>query len=212
MKKLSIIVPYRNREEHLFTFSKEMPKFLKDLNYDIVIVEQFDKKPFNRAKLLNIGFDFKKDHSDYFCFHDIDLVPENSDYSYCENPTHLSTYCSQFNYKIPYENIFGGVTMFNKDNFIKVNGYSNNFWGWGGEDDDMFNRIKQGDYQIDRRKGVYKSLNHSFNGPNHENYQNNVKKLSDKYDYITDGINTLTYELISVDDIGDKIKLIKVNL
>ncbi len=26
--------------------------------------------------------------------------------------------------------------------FVKVNGFSNLFWGWGGEDDDMANRIR----------------------------------------------------------------------
>ena len=26
--------------------------------------------------------------------------------------------------------------------FKKVNGFSNQFWGWGGEDDDMSNRIR----------------------------------------------------------------------
>ena len=31
--------------------------------------------------------------------------------------------------------------MSTKD-FKKVNGYSNKFWGWGGEDDDMRQRIK----------------------------------------------------------------------
>jgi len=35
----------------------------------------------------------------------------------------------------------GGVTELTKEQFELVNGYSNSFWGWGGEDDDMFNRI-----------------------------------------------------------------------
>ena len=30
--------------------------------------------------------------------------------------------------------------MFSKENFLQVNGFSNKFWGWGAEDDDMYRR------------------------------------------------------------------------
>lgn len=210
-KKLSIIVPYRDREEHLFIFIKEMSIFLSNLNYDIVIVEQNDKKPFNRAKLLNVGFDYKKNNSDYFCFHDIDMIPLESDYSYSDKPYHLATQVSQFG-GTSHPNYYGGVNIFNKQDFIKINGYGNDFWGWGGEDDDLLNRVKYYGFDLHRRKGVYKSLNHKFNGPNHENYQSNVKKLLEKYDYQTDGLNTINYDLLSIDNISDKIELIKVKI
>lgn len=45
-----------------------------------------------------------------------------------------------FNFRLPYSTIFGGVSALTTDQFQKVNGFSNSFWGWGGEDDDMANR------------------------------------------------------------------------
>ena len=61
MHKLGIVVPYRDRSEQLREFIREVPKFLSHhypvrVNYEIIIVNQQDKKQFNRGKLLNIGF------------------------------------------------------------------------------------------------------------------------------------------------------------
>lgn len=43
-------------------------------------------------------------------------------------------------FRLPYPQLFGGVTAIKRAHFEKVNGHSNKFFGWGGEDDDMFRR------------------------------------------------------------------------
>lgn len=42
-----------------------------------------------------------------------------------------------FFYRLPYHKLVGGVFNIRPDHFFLVNGYSNLYWGWGGEDDDM---------------------------------------------------------------------------
>ena len=43
-------------------------------------------------------------------------------------------------HRLPYRNLFGGVVAFRKDHFELVNGFSNKYFGWGGEDDDLSQR------------------------------------------------------------------------
>ena len=42
--------------------------------------------------------------------------------------------------RLVYADVFGGVTTFKNNQFLLVNGFSNLFYGWGGEDDDMLKR------------------------------------------------------------------------
>ena len=52
------IVPYRNRIQHKFFFSKYMPSIMKDYNdnYEIYFSHQCDARSFNRGGTKNIGF------------------------------------------------------------------------------------------------------------------------------------------------------------
>ena len=141
--KLGVIIPYREREEHLERFIEYFTEFMSDkkINYQIFVIEQYDLKPFNRGRLLNIGYKIAiQNGCDYVCFHDVDMLPEEVDYSYPTKPTHLASQLSNYNYGMPYDEYFGGVTLFNKYDFELVNGYSNEYIGWGFEDDDLLNR------------------------------------------------------------------------
>ena len=141
--KLGVIIPYREREKHLERFIEYFTEFMSDkkINYQIFVIEQYDLKPFNRGRLLNIGYKIAiQNGCDYVCFHDVDMLPEEADYSYPTKPTHLASQLSNYNYGMPYDEYFGGVTLFNKYDFEVVNGYSNNYQGWGYEDDDLLNR------------------------------------------------------------------------
>jgi len=204
---LSIIIPYRDRSDHLEVFIRETKGKINADRYDIIVVNQDDDKPFNRAKLLNIGFDYMKDKSDYFCFHDIDMIPINIDYSYPDKPYHLAV-------NVPQSTIsyYGGVNIFNKTDFLKINGFSNEYWGWGGEDDDLLNRIRSVGFDIYRKDGEFKSLYHEPNGPEHKNYSNNLDRCRGVYNYQLEGLNTLKYELNSVESIDENVFKINVRV
>lgn len=54
---------------------------------------------------------------------------------------HLAAELSEFNHGLPYARFFGGAALVSSELFQAVNGYSNGYWGWGGEDDDLALRI-----------------------------------------------------------------------
>lgn len=156
-KKLGLIVPYRNRPKHLELFQKRVTRYLDrhKIPYEIIIVEQDEAKLFNRGMLLNIGFAYaKKMNCDYVVFHDVDMVPLHVDYSYSKFPVHLATGFKQEDWETPrmlFDTYFGGVTMFTVDDFEKIDGYSNKYWGWGYEDDDLLLRCVKKKLKLDTK-------------------------------------------------------------
>ena len=143
--KLGVCVPYRNREEHLKVFIPEVTKYLESRGIDFCMYfcNQADDKLFNRGATKNIAAKFAfEDGCDYIVWHDIDMIPEEgggADYSYpAEHPVHIATNISQMDYKLKYFEYFGGAVVFTKDQVERTNGYSNEYWDWGMEDDDLF--------------------------------------------------------------------------
>jgi hypothetical protein len=128
-----------------------MEKYLTNYDYKIFVIEQGDDKPFNRGKLLNIGAKIAiRDGFDYLALHDVDMLPlKGVDYSYSETPIHLA---ATVDTDQPFDDYFGGVTLFNTDDFKIINGYSNEYWGWGFEDDDILQRCIQKNLPLETKK------------------------------------------------------------
>lgn len=147
-QSVAILIPHRNRERHLLYLLHHLHPFLQrqQLHYAIYVIQQAGDVTFNRAKLLNVGYlEALKDYNwECFIFHDVDLVPENDHNLYfCDKqPKHLVVGRNATGYKLRYKGYFGGVTAMTKEQFLKVNGFSNRYWGWGGEDDDLRIRVE----------------------------------------------------------------------
>lgn len=103
--RVAIIIPFRDREEHLPILLKNLHPMLmrQQVNYGIFVVEETKADPFNRASLMNVGFleANKMENWDCFIFHDVDLIPLNDRNLYrCpEQPRHMSVAIDVFEYK-----------------------------------------------------------------------------------------------------------------
>lgn len=154
--RLAVIVPFRSestdynigREQELSLFlAKMIPLFQQQLiEFKIFIVNQLWSDNFNRARLLNIGYLEAKKEADklgensYDCYlmTDVDKFPVNLNVSYhCQNknfhgrPVHYT----------PNFGSYGGVAQFSGDTIEAINGFSNMYFGWGGEDQDIGYRL-----------------------------------------------------------------------
>jgi len=146
--KIAVIVPYRNniyqdRASQLTQFTEYYHNYID--NIDIYVIEQSeDGKKFNRGCLLNCGYDIAKKAKQYdmYIFHDVDLISPielKNIYTYVSStPIHIASLWKEKYNQIQY---FGGISSFSADTYEKINGYPNNFYGWGGENDAVYNRL-----------------------------------------------------------------------
>jgi len=173
-QRTAVIVPYRNRPDQLEILINHLNPILQlqQLEYQIFIVNQEENTTFSRARLMNAGVQYLENNKNYtwdcYVFHDVDLLIESPKGLYkCleKYPRHLSSSIDKYHYTVPWNGIVGGAMAFTPDQFRKVNGYSNEYWGWGCEDDDMFVRIVHSCYnleQADNNFYRYKMIIHAY--------------------------------------------------
>lgn len=230
MQRLHIVVPYRDRASHLDAFVPHVRAyFARDkldriIPYRVTIVEQEPGLPFNRGALLNVGFVIGEKQSDYTCLHDIDYLPIWADYSPVERPTAILWYGAETRPIAPgrsnavitndLESTYSGVLLVPNVTFRQVNGYSNDYWGWGYEDFDLLTRLRAAKIEPSRRKGTFRPLDHDnagfipdgrpapIAGVNRRLFQNNWADGTAAA-AAADGLSNLSYEILDRREIPD---------
>ena len=209
-KRLAIVVPYRDRTEHLRQFVPHLVTYFQRDKLDrhipisLHVVEQSGNAPFNRGRVRNCGYALVRDSADYVCFHDVDYLPLWADYSWSARPARLAWYGLTLSEDPNF--FFGAVVLFDKATFEYVNGYPNVYWGWGCEDLELGCRCTLAGLGFDKRDGTYLSLPHPHAGytaagarteeaqQTHALFQRRRNSLADFM--TTDGLSNLKFGLL----------------
>ena len=224
-----IVTIFREDDTKMRTTQKDhfveiMGRLLKPVaDYKIIVVEQSaDSQKFNIGKLKNIGFDIAKKSGftdkdkGFFIFSDIDMIPDTKLMDYYlkepECPIALAQRGTRYTkpYHVPsstHPPFMGGVCGFSQKDFEAVNGYPNNFSGWGGEDEALRMRIRnsgqdigfpaQGgvvdleSFTVEEKKGLV--------GRDQKEMKKWEKLDQDFKTWKTNGLSSLNYELVSTD-------------
>ncbi|MDC7785503.1 galactosyltransferase-related protein [Rhodoplanes sp. TEM] len=175
---LGVVVPFRDRNAHLAEFLPVLQRYLREhrskapARTSLLVVEQEPGREFNIAKLKNIGYVLLRDRIDAVCFHDVDYCPVRVDYR-CpkRGGVHLvgrgaETVVDPRGFAVSHDMaaFMGGVVAFAKEGFERVNGYSNDYWGWGYEDTDLAARCEITGVPLTRRNGRFRLLPHPNKG------------------------------------------------
>jgi len=222
-----ILIPYRNRKNHLEHFLNNSWLLLKQHlpNSKLVILEQEEGKLFNRGKLLNVGFKEYADKTEYFITHDVDLNPlESAIHLYKMKPTNneiIGIYSSPVI-------TLGGIIKISNHVIQRINGFPNNYWGWGVEDRALYNRAMHFDMNI--RFNVFQNTSDAklmfkiFDDVNDRTQDNNFSERTNfeygKFDNLSknqqythimnSGLNNLEYTVLHRKNLQDDVELIKL--
>lgn len=199
---MAIRIPFRYRHQHLKYWLYYLHPILQrqQLDYGVYVINQDGEETFNRAKLMNIGYVESLREYNYTCFvfSEIDTIPmdDRNLYHCFDHPRHLAVAIDKFIFQLPYQNFFGGVISFSKDQFLAINGFSNNYWGWGGEDDDIYNRVaikKMRNSRPSQAVRRCRMIKHNLDSVSKVNPKRWDQLRRTREDMLKDGIKSLNY-------------------
>jgi len=214
--KYSIIISYRDREEHLQTLLPVLQDRFKRVKYEIIISEQNDAELFKQNVLYNVAT--LNSTGDVLIFHDVDYIPSEN-VNYLVNDLNTPVYpitnvifldkdgneldmeqvpAGYRIFKTDASNFHGGVFTLTRPIYDKMNGLNPCFAGWGCPDVDTRERVKEAGFIWKRNPiGVFFALYHKNRDPG-VNDEAEVKNRSMAYNRplsITKGKDDFSYTL-----------------
>lgn len=198
--KRIFIVPYRNRVQHKFFFSKYMSFILEGSDdYEIYFSHQCDARTFNRGGIKNIGFiaarnKYPQHYKDItFIFNDVDTIPFTKIFDY-ETTHGVVKHYYGFKYAL------GGIVVMKGGDFERTNGFPS-FWGWGMEDNVLQKRCEAVGLTIDR------SIFYNIGSPEILQLFDGISRIISKkdpwrgdHDDGIDGLSTISDLKYTIDD------------
>jgi len=230
--KYSIIISYRNREEHLSKLLPKLEHIFDKKSYEIIVVEQDDNDKFQKNSLYNIAGLRAK--GDLLIFHDVDYYPSDSIYAESyhtsnrtplypvgkvifldkdDKPREFSDIPLGYrNFHVNVGDHSGGIFVFHKDLFHDIKGLNPYYRGWGKEDDDTRERLRLfGCEWMRNNSALFYGLYHEDSKPNDDDmdFIQNHKMLSHierNYQY---GYNHVSADVEEF-DAGKNLRWLKV--
>jgi len=156
-------LPLQDRQPQLFKFVPYMVAYLgyarPKCEFTVVIATQTDDgRKFNRGRLMNASFrDVVQEAEaegrpyDSVIFHDIDILPSEDlmPYYTCppksKRPVHLG---GAWRTKYRNAEFVGGALAFRPEDYVACNGYANDNWGWGLDDEEIALRMVEAGLKI----------------------------------------------------------------
>ena len=228
--KYSIIISYRNREEHLSILLPRLKEIFINTSYEIIIAEQDNDEKFQKNSLYNIAT--QKATGDIFIFHDVDYYPSDNVSYYTTSdiplyPVRNLIFLNQEGNQRDFDDIpegyrnfhqnvgdhSGGVFVLHRELFYKMNGLNPYYKGWGKEDDDTRDRLRLLGYNWKRNEeGLFYGLYHIHNYPEHDDvdFINNHILLSQLKNNLHLGYKNVSADIKEFKTDDNNIKWLKI--
>ena len=218
-----VIVPYRNREKHLFNLLECLKHRFKDHTQrtcHVFVAEQNNNEAFNCGLMKNNGFMFaikymKKNYDldvQQVVFNDVDCwIESNEAFNYytaeCSNKSINHLYGRNF--------CLGGIFSVRSEDFINSNGFPNSYLAWGGEDNVLETRLRNLGVYRNNHKVVYErhqGKSHITEDAEHERDMSHREENERKWKNNEDRTGISDLSNMNIDTIESKHMLLSYNI